>query len=237
MHAVGVVPEDAEIGSGGLHLGKAADHVVAKGDTRGVGVLGHAPDALDGVVLGHEALDLVHVGALGRHGNGDVLDAEVVGDAEVAVIARSRAEELDRLTRVRGGILRPRRVAAGAAAPEHAGDVVLDEQARRPEHERLVGRATEELARELARRGDALKATVVRAVHAAVEKIGVLTEDREQRARDIDLRGRGFAARHIERKALCADLGDFRLECLDGGAELGVGHLLVDRLHAATFRT
>ena len=138
---------------------------------------------------------------------------------------------------VRGGVLRPRRAAAGTAAPEHAGDIVLDEQARRPEHERLIGRAAEELARELACRGDALKAAVVRAVHVAIEKIGILAEDREQGARDIDLCGRGLAARHVEREALCADLGDLCFERLDGGVELGVGHLLIDRLHAATFRT
>ena len=97
VHAVGVVPEDAEIGCGRGHLNQAAHSVLAKGDTRGVGILGHAPDALDGIVGGDEALDLVHVGAVVGHRDGDVLDTQIGGDAKVAVVAGNRAQELDLL--------------------------------------------------------------------------------------------------------------------------------------------
>ena len=130
MHAVSVVPEDAEIGRGRGHLDQAAHSVLAKGDARGVGILGHAPDTLDGIVGGNQALDLVHVGAVVGHRDGDVLDAQVGGDAKVAIVAGNRAQELDLLAVVRGLVGVPRVAAARAATPEHTGDIVLDQQAR-----------------------------------------------------------------------------------------------------------
>ena len=108
VHAVGVVPEDAEIGRGRGHLDQATHGVLAKGDARGVGILGHAPDALDGIVGGDEALDLVHVGAVVGHRDGDVLDTQIGGDAKVAVVAGNRAQELDLLAVVRGLVSLPR---------------------------------------------------------------------------------------------------------------------------------
>ena len=147
VHAVGVVPEDAEIGRGRGHLDQATHGVLAKGDARGVGILGHAPDALDGIVGGDEALDFVHVGAVVGHRDGDVLDTQIGGDAKVAVVAGNRAQKLDLLAVVRCLVSLPGLVAARAATPEHTGDIVLDQQARRTQHERLLGGATQELPR------------------------------------------------------------------------------------------
>ena len=231
MHAVGVVPEDAEIGRGRGHLNQATHGVLAKGDARGVGILGHAPDTLDGIVGGNEALDLVHVGAVVGHRDGDVLDAQVGGDAKVAIVAGNGAQELDLLAVVRGLVGVPGLAAARATTPEHAGDVMLDQKARRTQHERLLGGAAQELPCQLACRGNALKAAVVGAVDVAVVQIGVGIEDIEHGARDAHLGGRRLAAGHIERQALGLDLGDLSLERLDGGIEFGGFHLLVDRLH------
>ena len=231
VHAVGVVPEDAEIGRGRGHLDQAAYGVLAKGDARGVGVLGHAPDTLDGIVGGNEALDLVHVGAVLGHGDGNVLDAQVGGDAKVAVVAGNRAQELDLLAVVGGLVGVPGLAAARTAAPEHAGDVVLDQKTRRAQHERLLGGAAQELPCQLTGRGNALEAAVVGAVDVAVVQIGISVEDIEHGARDVHLGGRRLAAGHVERQALGLDLGDLGLERLDGGVEFGGFHLLVDRLH------
>ena len=147
VHAVGIVPEDAEIGRGRGHLDQATHGVLAKGDARGVGILGHAPDALDGVVGGNQALDLVHVGAVVGHRDGDILDTQVGGDAKVAVVAGNRAQELDLLAVVRGLVSLPGLAATRAAAPEHTGNIVLDQQARRTQYERLLGGATQKLPR------------------------------------------------------------------------------------------
>ena len=130
VHAVSVVPKDAEIGRGRGHLDQAAHSVLAKGDARGVRILGHAPDALDGIVGGNQALNLVHVGAIVGHRDGDVLDAQVGGDAKVAIVAGNGAQELDLLAVVRCLVSLPRVAAARAATPEHTGDIVLDQQAR-----------------------------------------------------------------------------------------------------------
>ena len=94
VHHIGVVPEDAEIACRRLHGGEALDHAVRERDARGIGVLGHAPDALDGVVLPHEGFDDVHIGAVLLHADGDHLDAELLADGEVTVIARSGTDEL-----------------------------------------------------------------------------------------------------------------------------------------------
>ena len=231
VHAVSVVPKDAEIGRGRGHLDQAAHSVLAKGDARGVGILGHAPDALDGIVGGNQALNLVHVGAVVGHRDGDVLDAQVGGDAKVAIVAGNGAQELDLLAVVRGLVGVPGLAAARATAPEHAGDVMLDQKARRTQHECLLGGAAQELRCQLACRGNALEAAVVGAVDVAVVQIGVGVEDIEHGARDVHLGGRRLAAGHVERQALGLDLGDLGFERLDGGIEFGGFHLLVDRLH------
>ena len=231
VHAVGVVPEDAEIGRGRGHLDQAAHGVLAKGDTRGVGILGHAPDALDGIVGGNEALDLVHIGAVVGHRDGNVLDTQVSGNSKVAIVTGNRTQELDLLAVVRCLVSLPRVATTRAATPEHTGDIVLDQQTRRTQHERLLGGATQELPRQLACRGNALKAAVVGAVDVAVVQIGIGIEDIEHGSRDVHLGGRRLAAGHVERQALGLDLGDLGLERLDGSIEFGGFHLLVDRLH------
>ena len=231
VHAVGVVPEDAEIGRGRGHLDQAAHGVLAKGDARGVGILGHAPDALDGVVGGNQALDLVHVGTVVSHRDRDVLDAQVGGDAKMTIVAGNGTQELDLLAVVRGLVGVPGLAAARATAPEHAGDVMLNQKARRTQHKRLLGGATQKLPRQLACRRNALKAAVVGAVDIAVVQIGIGIEDIEHGSRDVHLGGRRLAAGHVERQALGLDLGDLGFERLDGGIEFGGFHLLVDRLH------
>ena len=108
---------------------------------------------------------------------------------------------------------------------------MLDQKARRTQHKRLLGGAAQELPRQLACRGNALKAAVVGTIDVAVVQIGVGIEDIEHGARDVHLGGRRLAAGHVERQALGLDLGDLGLERLDGGIEFGGFHLLVDRLH------
>ena len=108
---------------------------------------------------------------------------------------------------------------------------MLDQQARRTQHERLLGGAAQELPCQLACRRNTLKAAVVGTIDVAIVQIGVGIEDIEHGARDVHLGGRRLAAGHIERQALSLDLGDLGLERLDGGIEFGGFHLLVDRLH------
>ena len=57
VHDVGLIPEDLEVGRSGLHLGEALDGLIAVGVAVGVGILRHAPDALDGIILSHQLLN------------------------------------------------------------------------------------------------------------------------------------------------------------------------------------
>ena len=95
VHHVCVVPEDAEIVCRSLHGGESFDHAVRESDARGIGILGHAPDALDGIVLSDKGLDDVHIGTVLFHADGDHLDAELLTDGEVAVVAGRGTDELD----------------------------------------------------------------------------------------------------------------------------------------------
>ena len=147
-----------------LHGGQAAYRLLGIGLAGGVGVLGNAPHTLDAVVRGDHGLDDIHIGTLPRHGNGDVLDTEVRRDAEMAVVTGKRAEELHGLAAVVGGIRAPGLAARGAATPELAAHVVLDQKAGGTQHERLLGGNAQHLACKRARRGNAFEATIVGAI-------------------------------------------------------------------------
>ena len=85
MDDVGLIPEDLEIRGGGLHLGKALDGLITVSVAIGVGVLRHAPDALDGIVLSHQLFHNVHIGAVGGHGHADQLKAELLTDVDEVI--------------------------------------------------------------------------------------------------------------------------------------------------------
>ena len=112
---------------------------------------------------------------------------------------------------------------------------MLDQQTRRAKHKRLLGGATQKFASKFAGRGNTLKAAVVAAVHVAIMQIGIGTQDIEHRARDIHLRRRGLAARHVERQATSLDGGNLILERGDRLRKLAWIHLLIYRLHNRPF--
>ena len=95
MNAVGIVPEDTEVRRSRLEFREAADRLIRVGIAGRVAVLGHAPDSLDRLVLAHQLLDHVHIGAAGIRGNRDHLYAKILCDRKVPVIAGNRAKELD----------------------------------------------------------------------------------------------------------------------------------------------
>ena len=187
---VRLIPEDLEIGGGGLERGKAADRLVAVGVAVGVGVLRHAPDSLDGVILGDELFNHVHVRAVGAHGHGDQLKAHLLGDAKVAVIAGHGAEELAVLDLAPGlrGILE---------TEHHAdGDQVIHQlQAGVAAHENLAGLHAEHIGKQCAGFGQTLQLTVVAGVKAVV---GDVVVHLEQVHGQIHLVRAGLAAGHVQ---------------------------------------
>ena len=101
---------------------------------------------------------------------------------------------------------------------------------RGAQHDRLLGRHPEKLAREAAGRGNTVKATVIGAIHPTVGKVGAGRENVEHGTRDVHLRRARLAAGHVELKAAGLDLGDLGAQFLNGARELVVGHLLVYRV-------
>ena len=94
MYTVGVIPVDTEVTCSRLETCETTYGLIAVAVALRVTVLRNAPDALDGVVFLHELLDDVHIRTGRCHRNVDHLDTEVLGDAEVTVIARYRTEPL-----------------------------------------------------------------------------------------------------------------------------------------------
>ena len=190
MDDVRLIPEDLEIGGGGLHLRKTLDGLIAVGVAIGVGILGHAPDALDGVILGHQIFHDVHIRAIGGHGDADELKTELLGNRKMAVIAGHRAEELALLH------LRPR--AGRLREAEHIADVdevIHQLQAGVAAHEDLFGLDAEDIREQNAGFVQTLQITVVAGIGAGVGGvIGHLQQTHSQ----IHLVRAGLAAGHVQ---------------------------------------
>ena len=216
---VGLIPEDLEIRGGGLHLGKALDGLITVSVAIGVGVLRHAPDALDGIVLSHQLFHNVHIGAVGGHGHADQLKAELLGDSKVTVIAGHRAEELALL------YLRPR--AGRLREAEHIADVdevVHQLQAGVAAHEHLVGLYAEHICKQGASLAQTLQLAVVAGVGACIR--GVVGHLQQVHCQ-IHLVGAGLAACHVQLQTLCLKLFISLFQrCLFSGQRIAI-HLVV----------
>ena len=216
---VGLIPEDLEIRGGGLHLGKALDGLITVSVAIGVGVLRHAPDTLDGIVLSHQLFHNVHIGAVGGHGHADELKAELLGDSKVTVIAGHRAEELALLH------LRPRTGRLREA--EHITDVdevVHQLQAGVAAHEYLVGLYAEHICKQGACLAQTLQLAVVAGVGACIR--GVVGHLQQVHCQ-IHLVGAGLAACHVQLQTLCLKLFISLFQrCLFSGQRIAI-HLVI----------
>ena len=194
MDDIGFIPEDFEIRRSGLHLGKTLDGLIAVGVAIGVGILRHTPDALDGVILGHQFFHHVHIRAIGGHRHADQLKAKLLGNSKVTVIAGHRAEELA-LLHLRPGARRLREA-------EHIADVdqiVHQLQAGVAAHENLAGLHAEHIGKQCAGFGQTLQFTVVAGIGAGIG--GVIVHLQQVHGQIHLVRAR-LAAGHIQLEAL-----------------------------------
>ena len=230
VHGIGVVPENTEIGRGALHGGQPAHYLVGIGDARGIRVLRHAPDALDGVVGGHQALHFVHIRAVLPQRHGNHLNAQGLADGEVTVVAGDGAEPFHL------GQAPPGRTSQG---PEHQvahHGVVHGREARIAEHDDVLWLIVQKRRHEPLRLGDAVEHAVVAAVGAVLGgKVGFGVQHVQHRQGQLQLCGRGLAAGHVQLEAPGRHLAVAGAHLGELGLQFRLGHLCIAR-HIPSFR-
>ena len=193
VNHIGVVPDDLEVGGSGLHPGQTADRLGRVAVAVGVGVDGHAPHTLDALVLLDQGLHHIHVGAVLGHGDVDHLEAEILGDAEMAVIAGHRAEELERVV-VPPGTGRIHKT----LTPAQVDEVVHQLQRRVAAHDHFFHVGIQQLGKEPPGLRHALQHAVVAGVKTILANVIVHLE---HFLGQIQLLGAGFAAVHVQVQA------------------------------------
>ncbi len=195
VHAVCVVPYDSEVWRGALHVRQTTHRGIGVGGAAGIGVLGHAPYSLDGVVVAHEVFDQIHVGPLVGQRHGDHLESQRFGDGEMPIVSRNRTEPFHLSKRVPGSAPVRSEQAAAYQGVVHKGE------ARRPSDDDVFGGVVKKHRHEALRLGQAVQHSVVAAVQAAICgarcRIGYR---REHGHAEIKLIGSGFSARHVQRE-------------------------------------
>ena len=195
MDAVGVVPDDHEVGGGGLQSGDAADDLVGVDEAVGIGVLGHAPDALH-LGVGSQPLHLVHIGAALAALHGDQLNPEGLGDPKVPVVAGDGAQEFHLL------LLGPGLLAVEQAVGPGLGDEVIHHvQAGISAHEALLRGDVQQLGPVAPGAGHSRQLAVVPGVHPVGHAV-VKVQNIQQTPGQLQLLQAGLAPRHVQRQPL-----------------------------------
>ena len=221
VDAVGVVPHEHKVGGGGLHLRQTVDGRGGVDHAFGVGVLGDIPHTLDGGVL-DEGLYLIHVGAVGGHGDGDHLYAEALGDLEVAVIAGNGADPLDLVQ------LAPGLFAVEQTVGESLGyGVVHQLQAGVAAHEHLLRLAAQNVGKQPSGRGNTRHLAVVADVDAVGDEILRLRQQTENGCDQVQLGLAGLAPGHIQAEAHGLELFVFHLHGGVFGLTLLKAHICI----------
>ncbi len=191
MNCVRVVPVQTEVGRGRLHGGELGGDRLRHDGTARVRIGRDDPHALHRRVL-DEFTHGHHVRSVVVHGDVDHADAELLGEREVTVVARDRADERDLL------FLRPRtrRVRRAVEQGEHQR-VVHDLEAAVAFGDELVERNVQEIGEDLTQFGESGEAAVVARVRA-VGGTEVVAGQAQQADRKVQLRGGRLAAGEIE---------------------------------------
>ena len=195
VDAVGVIPEDAEICRCGPQVGKASDHIITEHDPGGILVFRHTPDTLHRLVL-HQTLHQCHIRAVFIHRHRDQLEAEMLRNGKVPVIARHGTQELT------SRHLLPRCAAADALGHAVADDLIHQRQAAVAAHDGMGGVGPHHVCQQPLGLRDTVKAAVVAAVLTALAvKNAAVIQLIQQLQRQLKLlRGR-LAPRQIQRQA------------------------------------
>ena len=226
MHAVGVVPHEHEVLRRRLHIGNAVNRLVGVDNAVGVGVLRHAPHALDRRIL-DSFFDQIHIRAGRGHGDGDELKAEGLGDLEMAVIAGGGAEPLD-------GIKPAPRLfrACKAVRIAFADQIVHERQRGVAADEALLRPAAEHVRPEFPCFLEARQLAVVAGVDAVRDAVFRGLQNAQNIGDEIQLFLAGLAAGHIQLQMLGLQRVELRFDCCVFLMRLGGGQILVCNTHS-----
>ena len=197
MHTIGIVPDDGEVGSGGLQIGKAADGLIAEDDAVRITILGHHPDHLHLGIL-DVLLHHVHVRAGGGHGDVDQFGTIEFTDLEVTVVAGSGAEELNLFLLAPGSGAVEQTVGVGTG-----DDVTHHIQGGGTAHENLRGLAVQHIGPVGTGRGQAGQLTVVPGVDVSIEAVIGGVQHGQNVADQVQLLLCRLTAGHVQVQALC----------------------------------
>ena len=201
MDGIGIVPVEAEILCRRLQTGHPADSLVRVGVPAGVRVLRHAPDALDGLILGDKLLDQVHIRTVLKHRHRDILDPEILRDGEMAVVSRHHTEEFHLVQ------LAPGRISHDAVAVGAGNGVVHDVQAGVPVEDQVVIGDLHHVSHQLLGLRNAAEHAVIPAVRAVLAgHIRGAAHHVHHAHGEIQLLGTGISAAHIQLQVLCLHL-------------------------------
>ena len=203
MFGIGVIPQDAEIGAGDATKAcHARHHGIGVHHSVRIGILGHAPHALDQRVCLQQRFDLVHVRAFPGHRDGNHVDVEGFADGEVPVIARCRTQKLH-LATGGSGLTAPGRRGTAHAVIQGAGDDLIHElQAAVAAHHSARRRGAQVVRGETTGFGNAHDAAIVAAV-GAIGAAVVAVKNAIQRVAEGQLLGARFAAGQVQVQFLC----------------------------------
>ncbi len=222
MYPISVVPVNAEILCRRLQPGKTAHRLVRVGDALGVGVFGHAPDALNGVIGGHQLLHQIHIRAGGRHGHVDHLNAEILGNGKVAVVSRNGAQEFHLVQPAPGG-------APHDAMGHGAGNGVVHHiQAGIPVDDDAVDGVFHHVADQLLCLPDPVQHPVIPAVGAVLAgEIVVAAQHVHHPHGQVQLLNAGLSPGHVQAQAPSLVFFIFGLQLRAQGFQLLFGHFRV----------
>ena len=221
MHRIGVIPKDAEIGSGSLHRSQARNGLVGVSDSIGIRILGNAPHTLNGSIICNELFNRIHIGTRGGHSDHDHFDADRLADAKVTVVAGRGAKEGDLF------LAAPRARAIAHAVNHSAHDLVIHQIERGVScNDEVFCRNIEQIRKESFCLGNAAEQAIIAAVDAI---LGVAIHARihtvEQIVHQVKLVGAGLAAREVKGKTFCLGFFVFVFQFLQKRQLLGATHL------------
>ena len=195
VYAVSIVPENAEIASRGVKSGNAANGVVRVGYACRVSIHRHAPHTLYALVLSHQFLDHIHVGAFGGHGNIYHLDTEKLGYREMSVVTGNGAEPLDL-----AAVFPRLRIFGSAEIIAARNGIVHYIKARVAENDNVFGVNAQHRRKKLLSLGNAVKSAVVEIIARKLRRV-LRSKTVEHGHRKRELLGARLTARHVEFKS------------------------------------